>query len=175
MQQKHVACCRYKKSCNWHDRLRGHWQNSRFINILAIEVGVTRLWEPRVGFWKLYANAHERGKRVVSNGLNSLSSWAFKVPSHTFFFLRSCFLKIMFSNFVYGFSDRIRYPFCSGRGYLQHFWWSGESNIQSPVPKLLLPVSSPPCFYFFKVLFLIFLFLGVAFWLHRYLQPSLWV
>ncbi len=43
MQQKHTVCCRYQNSCNWHDRLRGHWQNSGFINNLAGEVGVTRL------------------------------------------------------------------------------------------------------------------------------------
>ncbi len=39
------SCCRYQNSCNWHERLSGHWQNSGFINNLASEVGVTRLWD----------------------------------------------------------------------------------------------------------------------------------
>ncbi len=55
MQQKHVVCwCRYQNSCNWHERLRGHCQNSGFINNLASEVGVTRLWVP---FYNEHATA----------------------------------------------------------------------------------------------------------------------
>ncbi len=51
MQQKHAVCCRYQNSCNWHEHCRGHWQNSGFINNLASEVGVIRLWDSMLALY----------------------------------------------------------------------------------------------------------------------------
>ncbi len=60
MQQKHAAFCGCQNSYNWHEHLRGHWQNSGFINNPARGVGVTRLLDSiDLGFWKCYANSHE--------------------------------------------------------------------------------------------------------------------
>ncbi len=86
MQQMHAVCCKYQNSCNWHERLKGHWRNSGFINNLASEVSVTRLWgsieqDDGNSMWMLMKEG------VWAMGQIARAYGAFKVPPHNTFFL----------------------------------------------------------------------------------------
>ncbi len=77
MQQKHVVCCRYQNSCNWHVRLKEHWQR------VCKQPGQwSRCHKTKIAWSRTPKTLCECSwKRGVSNGLNSLRAYgAFKVP-----------------------------------------------------------------------------------------------